>query len=116
MATTETSYPRSKIRVLLLENISDTAVAELKAGGYTHIEKIGGAMSEDDLIRAVKGVHLIGIRSKTQITKNVVEAADKLLAIGVFASASTRSTSRPRLRKASLCLMHRIRTRGRLRS
>ena len=41
-------------------------------------------MSEDDLIRAVKGVHLIGIRSKTQITRNVVEAADKLLAIGAF--------------------------------
>lgn len=67
-----------------MENISDSAAAELKAGGYTEIEKINGAMSETDLMRAVKGVHLLGIRSKTHITKNVIEAADKLLAIGAF--------------------------------
>lgn len=84
MATTKTSYPRSKIKILLLENISDSAVAELKAGGYTEIEKINGALSEADLVKAVKGVHLIGIRSKTRITKNVIEAADKLLSIGAF--------------------------------
>ncbi len=84
MAMTKTSYPRSKIKILLLENISDSAVAELKAGGYTEIEKIIGAMTEADLVKAVKGVHLIGIRSKTKITENVIEAADKLLAIGAF--------------------------------
>ncbi|MGH9946349.1 MAG: phosphoglycerate dehydrogenase [Pyrinomonadaceae bacterium] len=83
MATT-TSYPRNKIKILLLENISDAAVRELEAGGYAEIERINGAMSEADLIKAVKGVHLLGIRSKTQITKNVIEAADKLLAIGAF--------------------------------
>jgi D-3-phosphoglycerate dehydrogenase / 2-oxoglutarate reductase len=84
MRATKTSYPRSKIKVLLLENISDSAVAELRSGGYTEIQKINGAMSEADLVKAVKGVHLIGIRSKTRITKNVIEAADKLLAIGAF--------------------------------
>lgn len=84
MATTKTSYPRDKIRILLLENISDAAVAELKAGGYAEIERISGAMSEADLIKAVRGVHLLGIRSKTQISKNVIAAADKLLAIGCF--------------------------------
>lgn len=84
MATASTSYPRNKIKILLLENISDAAVRELEAGGYTSIERINGAMSEADLIKAVKGVHLLGIRSKTRITKNVIDAADKLVAIGAF--------------------------------
>ncbi|MEP7074746.1 MAG: phosphoglycerate dehydrogenase [Acidobacteriota bacterium] len=84
MPTTQTSYPRSKIKILLLENISDSAVEELRAGGYAEIKRINGAMSEADLIHAVKGVHLLGIRSKTRITKKVIEAADKLLAIGCF--------------------------------
>lgn len=84
MKTNQTSYPRSKIKILLLENISDAAVRELEAGGYTSIERINGAMSEADLIKAVKGVHLLGIRSKTRITRNVIEAADKLVAIGAF--------------------------------
>src|SRR5688500_18328394 len=84
MASTTTSYPRNKIKVLLLENISNAAVRELETGGYTQISKIGGAISEEQLIASVKGVHLLGIRSKTQITRNVIEAADKLLAIGAF--------------------------------
>jgi D-3-phosphoglycerate dehydrogenase / 2-oxoglutarate reductase len=84
MPATKTSYPRSKIKVLLLENISDAAIEELNQGGYVDIKKINGALSEADLIKAVKGVHLLGIRSKTQITKRVIEAADKLLAIGCF--------------------------------
>jgi D-3-phosphoglycerate dehydrogenase len=84
MTNHQTSYPRSKIKILLLESISDAAVDELKAAGYSDIQKIGGALSEAELIEAVKGVHLLGIRSKTQITKNVIEAADKLLAIGCF--------------------------------
>ena len=84
MATGKTSYPREKIKVLLLENISDTAVRELEAAGYVSIERIGGALSEADLVKAVRGVHLLGIRSKTRVTRNVIEAADKLLAIGAF--------------------------------
>ncbi len=84
MNATRTSFPRNKIKVLLLENISDAAVRELEAGGYKQIERIGGALSEAQLIEAVKGVHLLGIRSKTQITKDVIDAADRLLAIGAF--------------------------------
>ncbi|MBK8465250.1 MAG: phosphoglycerate dehydrogenase [Chloracidobacterium sp.] len=79
-----TSYPRNKINILLLENISDAAVEELRVGGYANVQKINGALSEAELIKAVKGVHLVGIRSKTQITKNVIAAADKLLAVGCF--------------------------------
>jgi D-3-phosphoglycerate dehydrogenase / 2-oxoglutarate reductase len=84
MAAAKTSYPRTKIKVLLLENISDAAVRELETAGYANIQRINGALSEEQLIDAVKGVHLLGIRSKTQITKSVIEAADKLLAIGAF--------------------------------
>ena len=84
MKATTTSYPRTKIKILLLENISDSAVEELRAGGYADVEKINGALSEAELCEAVKGVHLLGLRSKTQITKKVIESADKLLAIGAF--------------------------------
>ena len=82
--TNGTSYPRTKIKILLLENISDSAVDEFRSGGYGDVHKLNGALTEEQLIDAVKGVHLLGIRSKTQINKNVIEAADKLLAIGCF--------------------------------
>ena len=84
MVPNQTSYPRNKIKILLLENISDAAVDELKQSGYVEIRKIDGAISEAELIEAVKGVHLLGIRSKTQVTENVINAADKMLAIGAF--------------------------------
>ena len=84
MKSAQTSYPRYKIKILLLENISDAAVDELNHGGYFEIQRINGALSESELIKAVSGVHLLGIRSKTRITKNVLEAADKLVAIGCF--------------------------------
>ncbi len=84
MTIKHTSYPKSKIKILLLENISDAAVREFGAGGYMEVQRLGGAVSEAELIKAIKGVHVLGLRSKTQITRNVIEAADKLLAIGAF--------------------------------
>lgn len=84
MPFSPTSYPRNKIKILLLENIADAAVEELRAGGYADVKQIKGALDEDELCRAVKGVHLIGIRSKTHVTTRVLGAADKLLAIGCF--------------------------------
>lgn len=80
----QTSYPKEKINILLLENISDTAVQNFKKAGYSSVKKIGGALSEEELMKAVKDVHLLGIRSKSQITKNILEAAVKLQAIGCF--------------------------------
>lgn len=79
-----TSYPKEKVNILFLENIADTAVKTFRDAGYTSVKKIGGALSEDQLVEAVKDVHLLGIRSKTQITKRVLEAAKKLQAIGCF--------------------------------
>ncbi|MGI8555800.1 MAG: phosphoglycerate dehydrogenase [Pyrinomonadaceae bacterium] len=84
MKNEATSYPRGKIKILLLENISDSAVAELKDYGYPDIEKISGAFSEAELTKAVKDVHILGIRSKTQVTENVLANAEKLLAVGCF--------------------------------
>ena len=79
-----TSYPKEKINILFLENISDAAVAHFKSAGYASVRKLGGALSEEELIREVKDVHLLGIRSKTQITAKVLDAAKKLQAIGCF--------------------------------
>lgn len=82
--TGTTSYPKEKIRILFLENISDTAVANFKKAGYPQVEKITKALTEEELIQEVKDVHILGIRSKTQVTEKVLEAAKKLQAIGCF--------------------------------
>jgi len=79
-----TSYPKEKINILFLENISDAAVKYFKDAGYASVRKVGGALSEEQLINEVKDVHLLGIRSKTQITPKVLDAAKKLQAIGCF--------------------------------
>src|SRR5207249_322586 len=79
-----TSYPKEKINILFLENISDTAMQKFANAGYASVKKIGGALSEEELIREIKNVHLLGIRSKTQVTKNVLANAEKLQAIGCF--------------------------------
>lgn len=79
-----TSYPKEKINILFLENISDVATRNFVSGGYANVKKINGALSEDELINAIKDVHLLGIRSKTMITPRVLEAAKKLQAIGCF--------------------------------
>lgn len=79
-----TSYPKEKIKILFLENISDVAVKHFNAAGYVNVKKMNGALSEQELVAAVKDVHLLGIRSKTQISKKVLDAAEKLQAIGCF--------------------------------
>ena len=79
-----TSYPKEKINILFLENISEVAVKQFTNSGYVNVKRINAALSEEELCHAIKNVHLIGIRSKTQITKKVLEAAEKLQAIGCF--------------------------------
>jgi D-3-phosphoglycerate dehydrogenase len=82
--TNNTSYPKDKIKILFLENISDAAIKVFRDAGYTDIKKIGGALSEDQLIDEIKNVHLLGIRSKTLVTEKVLKYATKLQAIGCF--------------------------------
>src|SRR5258706_13886928 len=80
----KTSYPKEKVRILFLENISDTAVKNFRQYGYTKVDKINKALTEEQLIEEIKDVHILGIRSKTQITPNILAAAKKLQAIGCF--------------------------------
>lgn len=80
----QTSYPKEKIKILFLENISDLAVDRFKSSGYVDVKKLTEALNEDELIKAIKDVHLIGIRSKTKITAKVLANAKKLQAIGCF--------------------------------
>jgi D-3-phosphoglycerate dehydrogenase len=79
-----TSYPKEKINILFLENISDVAVKYFNDKGYANVRKLNGALSEEQLIKEIKNVHLVGIRSKTKLTAKVIEAAEKLQAIGCF--------------------------------
>lgn len=82
--TGKTSFPKEKIRILFLENISDSAVNNFKQHGYIKVDKISKALTEEELINELKDVHILGIRSKTTITAKVLEAAKKLQAIGCF--------------------------------
>lgn len=84
MKNTETSYPRDKIKIVLLESISESAANTFHSRGYTNIRSIPSALNETELISALKGTHILGIRSKTRLTKNVIAASDKMLAIGCF--------------------------------
>jgi D-3-phosphoglycerate dehydrogenase len=77
------SYPRSRIKMLLLENIHPAAVERLQEAGYS-VETLKGALDEDDLIEKIKGVHVLGIRSKTNVTARVLEEADRLMAVAAF--------------------------------
>ncbi len=84
MEAAKTSYPKEKIKVLLLENISEITVKNFTSQGYTQVQKLTKALSEKELADAIRNVHILGIRSKTQVTSNVLQAATKLQAIGCF--------------------------------
>ena len=77
------SYPKNRIKVLLLENVHTDALEIMKEEGY-QVETHSGAMTEVELSEAIKGVSVLGIRSKTMVTKEVLKNADRLLAIGAF--------------------------------
>lgn len=84
MERAQTSYPREKIKVLLLENISEITVEHFVKNGYTQVQRLSKALPEKELIEAVKNVHILGIRSKTQVTEAVLKSAARLQAIGCF--------------------------------
>ncbi|MGA9658829.1 MAG: phosphoglycerate dehydrogenase [Asticcacaulis sp.] len=77
------SFPRSKLKVLLLENIHPDAVRAFREEGYD-VTTVKGALDEDDLIEALQGVHVLGLRSKTNLTAKAVAEADKLMAVAAF--------------------------------
>jgi D-3-phosphoglycerate dehydrogenase / 2-oxoglutarate reductase len=75
---------RDKIRILLLEGISDTAIAALDGSGYRNVQRLPKALDAASLQNALDGVHLLGIRSRTQLTEEIIAGADSLMAIGCF--------------------------------
>ena len=83
-APPQLSLAKDKIRLLLLEGVNDSAVEMIKAAGYSSVERVPKALDGEALLEAVKGVHILGIRSRTQITAEVLDAADRLIAIGCF--------------------------------
>ena len=80
----KTSYPKQDIRVLLLEGISRSAIETFEAAGYSQIELHEKSLSEDELKKRIADAHLVGIRSRTQLSADVLEQAKRLIAIGCF--------------------------------
>jgi len=80
---TPTSFPKDKIKVLLLENIHPNAIERFSGEGF-QVEALKGALSEKELIEKIQGVHLLGIRSKSQIPDSVLAAGKSLLSLGCF--------------------------------
>ena len=80
----ELSYPKEKIRILLLEGLHPSAINEFKKKGYTNIDSHKDAMTEEELLNCIEDYHIVGIRSKTNITAAVLEKARKLMSIGAF--------------------------------
>ncbi len=78
------SLSKDKIKVLLLEGISDTAVNALVQAGYQNIERLAMALDGDALIEKLQDTRILGIRSRTQITRDVLRATTRLVAVGCF--------------------------------
>ncbi|MGK0443561.1 MAG: D-3-phosphoglycerate dehydrogenase [Bermanella sp.] len=81
---TDTSLDKSKIRILLLEGVHQTALDTLTSAGYTNIDYVKTALTGDALKEKIKDAHFVGIRSRTQLTEDVFEAAEKLIGVGCF--------------------------------
>ncbi|RYY90011.1 MAG: phosphoglycerate dehydrogenase [Chitinophagaceae bacterium] len=79
-----TSYPKEKINILLLENVSEKAADNFRRAGYTQVRKLTRALPEEELMQELRNCHLLGIRSKTQLTPRALEAAERLQAVGCF--------------------------------
>lgn len=84
MSSAKTSLEKDKIKFLLLEGVHQSAVNTLNEAGYTNIEYHKTALAEEELIEAIKDAHFVGIRSRTQLTEKVLNAAQKLIAAGCF--------------------------------
>ena len=80
----ETSYPRQDIKVLLLEGISASAVERFHRAGYSLIDARATSLTDADLKHAVADAHIIGLRSRTQLTAEVIAHARRLIAVGCF--------------------------------
>lgn len=81
--TRNISYPKNRIKILLLENVHSDAFEKLSKDGFS-VETVSKSLSEEELIEKIKDVHVLGIRSKTNVTQKVVDAAEKLMVVSAF--------------------------------
>ncbi|MBQ4854232.1 phosphoglycerate dehydrogenase [Rhodanobacter sp. B2A1Ga4] len=80
----QTSYPRQDIKVLLLEGVSASAVENFRRAGYSQVELHAKSLPEDELKARIADAHIVGIRSRTQLTAEVLAQAKRLIAVGCF--------------------------------
>jgi D-3-phosphoglycerate dehydrogenase len=78
------SLGKDQIKVLLLEGVHESALKLLQENGYYNIESITSALDNDELINKIKDVHIIGIRSRTELTKEILNHANRLITIGCY--------------------------------
>lgn len=78
------SYPKEKIKILLLEGIHPRAVEVFKSHGYTQVEQLPHALAGEELIQRLRGVHMLGIRSRSSLDASVFSRNSSLMAIGCF--------------------------------
>ncbi|MGA0938332.1 MAG: phosphoglycerate dehydrogenase [Litorivicinaceae bacterium] len=79
-----TSFDKSKLKILLLEGIHPSAERIFRDAGYQNIETVKTALTGEELKSRLEGVHFLGIRSRTTLTRDIFEAADKLVAVGCY--------------------------------
>ncbi|MEM9113721.1 MAG: phosphoglycerate dehydrogenase [Myxococcota bacterium] len=81
---TALSFPKEKINIVLLEGIHQTAIDALADAGYASVTHLATSLTGPDLDEALRGVHMVGIRSRTRLTQEVLDKTDKLMCIGCF--------------------------------
>ena len=79
-----TSFDKSKLKILLLEGVHSSAERIFRDAGYQNIETVKTALTGEELKSRLEGVHFLGIRSRTTLTRDIFEAADKLVAVGCY--------------------------------
>jgi len=79
-----TSFDKSKLKILLLEGIHPSAERIFRDAGYQNIETVKTALTGEELKSRLDGVHFLGIRSRTTLTRDIFEAAEKLVAVGCY--------------------------------
>lgn len=97
--TRKFSLEKDKIKVLLLEGIHENAAACFREAGYTNIECLTGALSGNELEKKLHDVHIVGIRSRTEIRKELLRKIPKLFAIGCYSIGTNQVDAR----EAKLC-------------
>ena len=103
---TTTSFDKDRIKILLLEGVHERAIRRLAADGYRNVTRLDHALQGDELAAALDDVHMLGIRSRTQLTGEVLDAAGRLMAVGCFCIGTNQVTLAEPLSGASRSSTH----------